>query len=322
VWKASHLKQLGNEVSVSIPRDERGFLGRECPASACEGYFLIKPGTGLAGADLSCHCPYCGHEGPNRTFHTKEQIEYAKSVVTREVVEAFRKDLKRLEFNHPSRGPFGIGISMTVKQGTPIPIRHYREKALETYVTCQMCTLDYAVYGVFAYCPDCGNHNSLQILEKNLELTDKQVTLTEQLSDAGLRRHLLEDALENCVSAFDSFGREACRVRASQSRAPAECESISFQNLDRAAQRVSRLFDVDLRGCVSADVWNTAVRAFMKRHVIAHRAGVVDQQYLDETSDAEAILGRLVPLSVDEIRQVADAVRQLGQALIRALPAA
>ena len=43
------------------------------------------------------------------------------------------------------------------------------EKQLETEVVCVNCTLRYSVYGVFAFCPDCGQHNSLQILDKNLD---------------------------------------------------------------------------------------------------------------------------------------------------------
>lgn len=79
----------------------------------------------------------------------------------RSVAEAIRKDLKTLEFEHKPRGPFGIGISMKLQPGGPLPVRYYREKDIETKVTCDNCTLEYAVYGVFAYCPDCAAHNSL-----------------------------------------------------------------------------------------------------------------------------------------------------------------
>jgi len=151
-------------VQVPIPKDAEGFLGRECPQERCLGYFKIKPGTGLKGNKLSCVCPYCGHSGPHDTFWTKEQLEYAKSVALRNITDAMRRDLKKLEFEHKPRGPFGIGISMKLKPGAPVPIRYYREKSLETKVICDHCTLEYAVFGLFAYCPDCGAHNSLQIL--------------------------------------------------------------------------------------------------------------------------------------------------------------
>ena len=315
-----NLKRLGNRVAVSIPTDEAGFLGRECPQQSCLGYFKLKPGTGLVGEGLPCHCPYCGHSASSDHFWTKEQVEYAQSHVLRKVGEAFQRDLKQLEFSAPARGAFGIGVSLKVTGGRQVPIRHYREKALETHITCSGCTLQYAIYGVFAFCPDCRMHNSTQILEMNLSLVAKQVALCAQVDDAGLRRRLLEDALENCVSSLDGFGRETCRVRAPQSSAPEKCESVSFQNLERAAKRVRELFGVDVQMAVGTESWEVAQRGFMKRHVVSHRAGVVDQQYLDETNDPSAIVGRLVPLEEGEVARVAAATLEIGSALVRLLP--
>jgi hypothetical protein len=315
-----NLRRLGNRIEVPLRTDDNGYLGRECSESECEGYFWVRPGTGLTGEDVACHCPYCGHRDSPNAFYTKEQIEYAKSVALRQITDAFRRDLRQLEFSHPPRGMFGIGISMKLQPGRPVPIRHYREKALETFITCAACTLDYAVYGVFGYCPDCGEHNSLQILERNIDLTRRQVALAETVSAADLQRHLLEDALENCVSAFDGFGREAVRVRAAQSADPARCAAVSFQNLDKAGALLQKLFGVDLTTAVAAEIWATAHRGFMKRHVIAHRAGVVDQAYLDQTRDLSAVVGRKVALERDEVIDVADAVLAIGRTLIAVLP--
>ncbi|MCU0821733.1 MAG: hypothetical protein MUC95_04570 [Spirochaetes bacterium] len=65
------------QVTITLPRDEKGMMGRECPE--CELVFNIKPGTGLKGEDLPCHCAYCGHVAGHDQFFTKAQIEYAKS---------------------------------------------------------------------------------------------------------------------------------------------------------------------------------------------------------------------------------------------------
>ena len=159
-----HLRRLGNSISISIPVDENRFTGRECPRSDCEGYFKIEFGTGLKSDGLPCHCPYCGHSAGHGEFWTKAQIEYARSVAIRKITDAIHKDLKRLEFDHKPKGAFGIGFSMKLKTGRQPPIHYYRERQLETEVVCTNCTLRYSVYGVFAYCPDCGQHNSVQIL--------------------------------------------------------------------------------------------------------------------------------------------------------------
>lgn len=188
---------LRSRIEVPIPKDNDGYIGRECPIAECEGYFKIKPGTGLKGKDLPCHCAYCGHTAPHNKFATKDQIAFVRSFVHRTVVDDLRDEFKKFEFDIRPKGPFGIGISMKLKPGTPIPLKRYRERTLETHVCCSNCTLDYSVYGVFAFCPDCGSHNSFQILRKNVDLVRKQLSLAEQETDNELKRHLIEDALEN-----------------------------------------------------------------------------------------------------------------------------
>jgi len=66
---------------------------------------------------------------------------------------------------------------MKVRAGAPLLVRYYRERELETKITCVNCTLQFAVYGVFADCPDCAVHNSLQTLQMNLDLTRRQLDL-------------------------------------------------------------------------------------------------------------------------------------------------
>ena len=136
-----HLRRIGNSFAIQIPTDDEGFTGRECLNPECEGYFKVVFGTGLKGDALPCHCPYCGHTAQHDEFWTQEQIQYLRSVALRTVSDALRKDLKALEFDHKPRGAFGIGFSMKVEFGRPIPIHRYREPQLETVVTCSDCTL-------------------------------------------------------------------------------------------------------------------------------------------------------------------------------------
>lgn len=312
-----NLKRLGDRINVPIPKDEDGYLGRVCPDASCEGYFKIRPGTGLTGTDIGCHCPYCGHHGPHDRFSTQDQIAYVKSVALRQLSDAVRKDLKGFEFEHKPKGPFGIGISMKLKPGPPVPIRNYREPRLETDVVCDTCTLEYAVYGLFGYCPDCATHNSFQILKRNLWLVRRQLDLAGTLQDPDFQQHLIEDALENCVSAFDGFGREACRVFAAGSKQ--DPPSISFQNLKRASQRLQSLWGLDLELVISAGNWEAAHKHFMRRHLIAHRSGVVDQKYLDETGDPSVSVGRRLSVHPDEVDALVGIVEELGRGLMELL---
>jgi hypothetical protein len=302
VTRFSNLSRLGKSISVPIRPDDDGYLGRECPVEECLGYFKVTPGTGIQGP-AQCHCPYCGHSGDSKTFWTKEQIEYAKSVVFRKITDAIHDDLKSLEFDQRSRS--GIGLSLKIEQSTPRPIRYYREKQLETEVVCDKCALRYAIYGVFGWCPDCGEHNSLQILSKNLEMAKKELNLADSL-ERQLADHLVGDALENVVAAFDGFGREVCARRAAD---------IPFQSLIGARRRVQETFGFDFADGLTEDEWNTANRLFQKRHLLAHKMGVVDEEYVRKTADPQAVIGRKVSFGGDEIRATICIVEALGKRL-------
>jgi len=306
-----HIRRLGKSISIPIEADENGFTGRECPQPDCEGYFKIELGTGLKGEGLPCHCPYCGYVAGQDQFWTKEQIEYAKSVAIRQITDALHKDLKKLEFDHRPKGSFGIGISMKVKPGRPSPIHHYREKQLETEVVCASCTLRYSVYGVFAFCPDCGQHNSLQILAKNLEVVGKMLDLASGAEKA-LAEKLVENALEDCVSAFDGFGRELCRVHASRARNAAKAKKMTFQNLEGARIGLRDLFAIDLSAGVAPEEWSAAAIAFQKRHLVAHKLGVVDQDYITKTGDSRAVVGRKIGIGADEVKELARTISVLA----------
>ncbi len=315
----SHLRNLGSQFCISLPPDEEGFIGRECPVPDCEGYFKLQLGTGLKGENLPTNCPYCGNKAGSDKFFTKAQVEYAKSVVMREVTGALLKDLKSLEFNHRPSGGFGIGISMKVS-GQPTPIRSYREQKLETEVVCDRCTLRYTIYGVFGFCPDCAVHNSLQILNKNLELVQKLLAMAES-QESQVAQHLIENALEDCVSAFDGFGRETCRVFAAKAMKPEKAAEIRFQNIVGARDRVREQFSIDFAATVLPTDWAHVCRAFQKRHLLAHKMGVVDEGYLSETDEPSSLLGRKISIASPEVRELVTKLQSLGRELFRLLEA-
>jgi len=310
------VERLGNRINIPIHPDNDGYVGRECPQ--CERYFKVTFGTGLKGEGLPCHCPYCGHTEGHDHFWTKEQIEYLKSVALRKITEAVHKDVKALEFDVKPQGAFGIGLSMKVKTGSLPLIRHYHEKQLETEVVCDQCTLRYTIYGVFAFCPDCRTHNSAQILNKNLELAGKQIALAKQV-DSDMSAHLVADALENAVSSFDAFGREACRVYAAKASDPTKAEKLSFQNPNGVDTNVRQLFGIGLSAALLASDWSFVCRSFQKRHLLAHKMGVVDEAYIKATADPHAVEGRKVGIKPDEVLALLTHLKTLGAHLLSQL---
>ena len=318
-----HLRRIGSEISVPIPADDEGFTGRECPGEECLGYFKVMFGTGLDGI-TTCICPYCGTKEEHDHFWTPDQIEYAQSAAMRQISEAVTKDFKAMEFEvkPPRNALFGIGMSMKVKAGPLPPLHRYAEPTLETRVECTRCSHRYAIYGVFGHCPDCGSHNNLGILEANLALVEKMVAMAADVDDQGLSEKLVENALEDCVSVFDGWGRAAAAAHASQASDATKAQKLSFQNLRRAQERVLALFGHDFASAVTSEEFTVAHGVFQKRHLVAHKMGVVDQAYVDATADDSIPVGRKVPVEPAEISEVLLILRQLARGFVEHLEAA
>lgn len=289
------------EFSVTIKPDADGYTGRECPT--CERYFKIKFGTGLPGA-TKCHCPYCNHVGPQTEFWTKQQIEYAKSVAVNKISGQLLSQMKQMERRPDPRALFSIGI--TVK-GSPTPIAYYSEKQLEEQVTCSSCTLEYTIYGAFGFCPDCGIHNSLQIVNANFDLLLKTLDLANT-ADADLSKKLVENALEDAVSCFDGFGREHCANQPYK---------ISFQSIDGAREKLQREANLDISATLNQDQWKFVCEQFQKRHLLAHKMGIIDSDFVSKTGYPSSLLGRKVAVPEADVRSLVTYLRVIADMLYR-----
>ena len=96
---------------------------------------------------------------------------------------------------------------------------------------------------------------------------------------------------------------------------------MSFQNLGRATEKVAEYFGVDLKEGIGPDAWHLTERAFLKRHVIAHRSGVIDEQYRQTSGDMAAMVGRRITATPQEVGAVAEALELIGAGMLRDLPA-
>lgn len=303
-------ENLTKQIRIQLQSDDKGLIGRECPT--CEGYFKVKPGTGIKDS-IPCTCPYCGHVGEHKTFYTKEQIAYARSYALREAGEMAKGFIRNFaqDFNRKNdkRDSF-ISFRMSVQENE-LPLANYEEKQLETTLICGQCTLQYAVYGVFAFCPDCGRQNSIQILMKSLEVSEKLLLIAQE-QDKETAGTLIASSLNGIVATFDGFSKRLCRDYAEYSSDKARASTVSFQNVLKSRKQVSKFFGIDFAAFLSEVEWQNLNRAFQKRHLFAHNMGIIDEQYKQIADDQSASVGRKVVLDIREVRQTAELVKQIG----------
>jgi len=145
------------------------------------------------------------------------------------------------------------------------PLEYYQEKEVETYVTCDNCGLEFAIYGVFANCPDCGKLNALIIFRKSIEVASKRLHLLDSIKDdVELQEAILDDALSGGVSAFDAFGKalQSCYPNIFPQR-----PRNLFQNLKALSDVLSKSRGKSLPDIIGQEKFEFLFKMFQVRHI-------------------------------------------------------
>lgn len=307
---------MNREFRINLPKDENGYVGRKCPNPECNQYFKIKLGTGLPVT--SCNCPYCGQKGDHQEFHTEEQIEYAKSVVIKELVEP---ELRKLEqsFKDLEQSTRGGLIQIKTHIDTqPFHLHHYQEREVETHIICDSCGLEFAIFGVFASCPDCGNLNALKVFEKSIEVSRKRLGLVKTIeeSDKELVHAIFEDALSGSISSFDALGK-ALR-RAYPNLLPSRPKNI-FQNLMALSDAFTKSLGKSLQDIIGSENSEFLLKMFQVRHIYEHNMGIIDDDFVNKVSGYSRSKGRKYRLDINEIEKFLDTLLDAGRQIVSTL---
>ncbi len=123
-------------------------------------------------------------------------------------------------------------------------------------------------------------------------------------------RLLIEDALENVVSAFDAFGRELCAQKAAD---------IRFQNISVARRRVRETFGFDFADGLDSDAWAAVCRIFQKRHLLAHKMGRHRQRVPRKSQRSCGGCRRRIQVMRDEVSLALSLTQSLGEGLFNGM---
>lgn len=317
-----NIEDLGHDkyrMSISLPTDADGRIGRECPRDECSPrYFKVKPGTGLVG-QAEAYCPYCRHAEDPQNFKTHEQIRFAKDIMMREAqkgVEGMIRDA--LGLNAAGRRKLTGGLikmEMRLTSSPPPPVFPPAEDELSRELICPHCQLDHTVFGLAFWCPDCGRDIFLVHVAAELAVTGAMAS-DAQRRESTLGRRVAAKDLENClediVSIFEAALKSIVRRALAARGETAEEIEVRSKRIGNAFQSISRTKQVleDLFGATIGPVpdWDNLAQAFERRHPVTHNLGVVDRKYLDRARASE-LEGRELRITVEEIDALIPAVQ-------------
>ncbi len=301
---------------ISLPTDGDGRIARECPQELCSpGYFKVKNGTGITEGHTEAFCPYCRSKAEPSVFSTKEQIRYAKDIVTREAEKSVVTMMKdALGLDSSGRRKLGGGflsIEMSMKEDSPRHVRRPFEEDLLRAVVCPHCGLDHAVFGLAIWCADCGVDIFMEHVKAEYDVVRSMLTdIERRRSDLGPR--IAARDIENCLEDVVSIFEAVLKVMLSRHlRTAGESEENihalfkdrirnGFQNPKRAMEIIKKRTQRELFDGIPAEDVQQLNVTFDKRHPITHNLGIIDRKYLENAYAAERE-GREIRVTEEEI---------------------
>ncbi len=319
------------EASVSIPVDEEGFFGRQCPE--CDGFFKMRVDQWEAlPDDVLITCPYCGHQPEDPSdFTTPQQEERAMSALM-SLAEQYAHQASRDVFRDletPRLRPGQSGVEFRVSDSPLPPVRSvatYVEEKVRRAITCDNCHSEYAVYGATAYCPVCGPRAATSTVLEAVECARRTLAIEDALPDDpreqaradGIFDKLASDAVKESVTLFEVFARDQFSARvANHEQIVKQRGRGVFQRLDDIDAIFGQHCGTTISSLVASDVWLRLQTVFQQRHVLVHRQGIVDDEYVQRVPQARQQVGQRLVLNRADAEQALDAL----EAVVRALAA-
>lgn len=321
------LKRLerGVRVPIQVPLDDEGYLDRRCPSQTCHAEFkVLFDDWKDKVADEVAYCAVCRADAPATGWNTDAQgrliHQSARALLHRTINEAMREDA--LRFNASQR-PGLISLSLSVSPSAP-PVVLPAEAAdvMRLKSACESCGCRYASIGAAFFCPACGHNSAGSTFDQTVQTVRSVVaqipTIRAALATAGGEdlaqdsiRGLLEDSLGRLVAAFQRFA-EAMYERSPEDRRQ-EVKKNAFQRLRESSGLWREVYGRGYEQMLAPEEMTDLIRLFQQRHLIAHRDGLVDQDYIDKSGDTTYAVGQRLVVRDGSILRLADLVSKLGE---------
>lgn len=318
------LKRMEHEpVRVPVDADADGYFDRECPNEECEFQFKVVIddwGDGFKSQQM--RCPLCGVEAPADHFWTKEHLERARNQAIRYFSGRIGQAMTHGAQSFNSRQSRGGLISMSLQYEGPthvpalVPLDAAEE--MELKITCEECGARFAVVGSAFFCPKCGHSSAVRVFNDALAKIEAKANHLDRVVDAVAavdkdaaeltRRSLNESGISDAIVAFQRMMEELYR---GHPNAPDKVKTNAFQRLDDGGNLWNAIGCPTYADVLSGQELGRLHVLFQRRHLLAHREGIVDEQYIQRSGDTRYSLGQRVIVRPEHVIELVKLVRKL-----------
>jgi DNA-directed RNA polymerase subunit RPC12/RpoP len=308
----------GNEIfKVSMPLDDEGYFGRECPS--CHQIFRIHSDDYDAlPDDLVLTCPYCGHRDEHSTFMTTQQKDRADRVAF-DFANQMISDMLDKSFGSLARSTRNnkfVKISYRSKPFFPEPLPGINEERLIRERTCPTCGVRYAVFGEHRFCPVSGALDPADIARDALAAESAKLDAMSEipepqrsaLREQGVLDRIAVDTLSRVVGVVETLASAQFNERVENAATLLKGKGNVFQRLDDLADLFDAHHGIEARTAEGVD-WPTLKRLWAARHSHVHADGLVDEKYLKAVPSTSLKPGQRVVVTETDART---AIAQAG----------
>lgn len=319
------LENLGREpmevtVSATFEPDEDGYLDRQCADERCDYAFKIYDEDWADLIQGQAYCPRCRCKAGEQSWFTHEQIEHLQQKAIGTVSGRLRKAMKQDAGNFNRGQPRGGFITMSLKVNDHpkmIPLPRVAE-VLQVKITCDHCSCRFAVIGTGFFCPACGVDQIGTVFERSITAVKDGLDILDAIRDAIPDRDLADDTVRNIIEGslhnlVASFQRYLDRLYEDHTG------NIPPKNAFQRLNQGSNLWKAETGRTYEKLIGITELtrlnRYFQQRHLLAHRQGVVDAEYIHKSGDTSYQVGQRLVVKESDVQGAADLVEKLGKAI-------
>jgi hypothetical protein len=306
----------GFSAQVGLPTTEDGWFGRKCPE--CELLFKMNVGSYPStpeGEEVALTCPYCGHHGGQSHFLTPDQVNRSRAALVRTTQEWMRK-----QFGRGGRYSRQLPMKITFKPSSLQALPDYVEDAVRRTLECEKCGTAFAVYGSAPFCPNCGERplltttlESVAALRQLLSIEDSlEGAVRDSARDHGVFDQAARDVIKQIVTLCEVFMRGQFAERAPDHESIVRTAGRGvFQRLDDTNDLFAAHAGFALSSLVSDADWIALGAVFQQRHVLVHRNGTIDQQFVDRVPNTTQRVGQRLIVGRQDAEHALDTLEEL-----------
>jgi len=312
-----------HQVPVSLPSDAEGYFDRECPSTECQFQFKVHEDDWRDKVrDEEVFCPFCRHAADSSQWWTQDQIKHAQETAVAHLRKRIHGAMKRdaTRWNLQQRRDSFLRITMKVDdRPVRISVPSAAAEPMRLKITCPACACRYAVIGAAFFCPACGHNAADLMFSQSIagirQALDAQTAVREAIEDRDaaetMARLIVENGLQNAVTAFQRYAEVLYATFPSAPRP----RRNAFQNLgvgsDLWFAATGKRYGDYLEGVELA----TLTRMFQQRHLLTHREGMVDADYLARSGDTAYREGQRLVIRDISVRECIELLEKLAASM-------